>query len=147
MVILGQNEVNKHYAIKRKLLNVNNDIQKLLQSCTYGGKHTFLTHVLLQNKISSSQSLLGGNNSVFGKINRCIHQLIDTDLKAGKIGNIVILSLLICVTQHSKTLAESNSLVMPTSYSSITYPLLPLTPCSTLRLYSIQFLTVDMIFM
>ena len=125
--------------------------------------NTFLTHVLLQNKIGSSQSLLAGNNSVFGKINRYIHQLIDTNLKAGKIENI-ILSVIICVTQHSKTLAKSNNLMMPTSYSStppppppITHPrkmaspshraLLPtLTPCPTLRLYSIQFLTADVIF-
>ena len=124
--------------------------------------NTFLTHVLLQNKIGSSQSLLAGNNSVFGKINRYIHQLIDTNLKAGKIENI-ILSVIICVTQHSKTLAKSNNLMMPTSYSStpptppITHPrkmaspshraLFPtLTPCPTLRLYSIQFLTADVIF-
>ena len=124
--------------------------------------NTFLTHVLLQNKIGSSQSLLAGNNSVFGKINRYIHQLIDTNLKAGKIENI-ILSVIICVTQHSKTLAKSNNLMMPTSYSSppptpsIILPrkmaspshraLFPtLTPCPTLRLYSIQFLTADVIF-
>ena len=83
--------------------------------------NTFLTHVLLQNKIGSSQSLLAGNNSVFGKINRYIHQLIDTNLKAGKIENI-ILSVIICVTQHSKTLAKSNNLMMPTSYSSTPPP-------------------------
>ena len=48
--------------------------------------------------------------------------VINTDLKAGKIENIIILSLIICTTQHSKTLAKSNNLVMLTPYSSTTTP-------------------------